>query len=179
MDDLTKHIIKGLRKQKPKAQRQAFDRYGAYLFRVCFRYLGQKEWVEDVLSMVFVKVFDKISATDIQKETQLKAWMKKIAINECLQEIRKHRLFLNSLELTEDIEETGLPADHLLLEADILRLIQDLPLGYRTVFSLYVIEGYTHQQIASYLHISEGTSKSQLNKARAILKTRLIKNGIR
>ncbi len=171
-------FIAGLKRKKPKAQRKAFDEYGGYLFRICYRYLGQKEWAEDILSQVFLKIFERIADTDISEEYKFKAWAKRIAINECLQEIRKCTVFTNSLELLEEVPESAQATDDELLEEDVVQIIETLPLGYRTVFSLYVIEGYSHQEIAKKLAISEGTSKSQLSKARSILKKELIKNGI-
>ncbi len=176
-----KHIstfLSELKRQKPKAQRKAFDNYGGYLFRICFRYLGQKELSEDILSQVFLKIFEGIGDTDISEEHKFKAWMKRIAINECLQEIRKRTVFESSLESVEEVKEAAIATDDELLKEDVLRIIQRLPLGYRTVFSLYAVEGYSHQEIAEKLAISEGTSKSQLSKARKLLKAQLIQNEI-
>lgn len=172
-------LLADLKRKKPKAQRRAFDQYGGFLFRICFRYLGQKELAEDILSQVFLKIFDKIADTDIVEEHKFKAWIKRIAINECLQEIRKRTLFTDSLEVAESTLFIDTQTDSELLKEDIMQFIQKLPIGYRTVFSLYAIEGYSHGEIAERLGISEGTSKSQLSKARAILKTELVKNGIR
>ncbi len=169
-------FLADLKRKKPKAQRKAFEVYGGYLFRICSRYLGQKELAEDVLSQVFLKMFEHIATTNIVEEHKFKAWAKRIAINECLQEIRKQTLFTESLEMAEMTIPAEVATDSDLLREDIVQFIQKLPLGYRTVFSLYVIEGYSHQEIAERLGISEGTSKSQLSKARVILKTALLKN---
>ncbi len=166
-------FIVALKRKKPKAQRKVFDDYGGYLFRICFRYLGQKELAEDVLSQVFLKIFERISETDIKEEYKFKAWAKKIAINECLQEIRKTTYFTEPLEIIEEIQASNLQTDQELLEKDLIQMVLNLPIGYRTVFSLYAIEGYSHQEIASQLAISVGTSKSQLSKARNLLKKQL------
>lgn len=170
-----RQLIIELKKQEAKAQREIFDSYSDYLFRVCYRYLYQKETVEDVLSQVFFKVFTKIADTDIEDEIKLKAWMKKIAVNQCLQEIRKKSVFTESIVFYEEEQGADIDTDQDLLREDLITLVLDLPLGYRTVFILYVIEGYTHQEIAEKLQINVGTSKSQLSKARKIIKEQIIK----
>lgn len=171
-------LIRGVKQKNAKAQREFFDLYSNYLFKICFRYLCQRELTEDVLSEVFLKIFTQIAFTDIEDEVKLKAWIKRIAINQCLQEIRKKTIFSNSLELYEGIQEAELQTDENLLSEDLIKITLQLPIGYRTVFSLYVIEGYTHQEIAEKLQISVGTSKSQLSKARKIVKTRIIEMGL-
>ena len=171
--------IKALKKKKPKAQQQLYTNYADYLYRICYRYLKSKEQAEDILSQTFLNIFDKIDKTDITEEYALKAWMKKIAINQCLMELRKRIQFPPTLELIECIEESGIRSDEHLLEKDLIQMVLNLPDGYRTVFSLYVIEGYKHEEIAKQLKISIGTSKSQLNKARKLLKEKITKTEIR
>lgn len=171
-------LIRGLRKQNPRMQRAAFDLYAGYLFRICYRYLHNKERAEEVISQVFLKAFAKIEFTDIEQEVKLKAWIKRIAINECLQELRKSVKFSGTFELNEDVQITDLQTDQELLEEDLIKMVKELPVGYRTVFSLYAIEGYAHKEIAEHLGISVGTSKSQLSKARKMLREQLTKNGI-
>lgn len=167
-------MIKDLKQQRSDAQRQVFEAYVDYLFKVCYRYLSHREKAEDVLSQVFIKIFEHIAFTDIEEEGKLKAWMKRIAINECLQEIRKNDVFADSMELYEEVKESEIEADQELMEEDLVNVVLQLPVGYRTVFSLYVIEGYSHQEIAEKLAISVGTSKSQLSKARNLLKEQLM-----
>ncbi|MGQ1911485.1 RNA polymerase sigma factor [Marinifilum sp. RC60d5] len=174
-----KKIIKALKKKKPKAQQKAFDTYADYLFRICYRYLNNRERTEEVLSQTFLNVFNNIHKTDITEEAALKAWMKKIAINQSLMEIRKQIKFSQSLELIEEIEESEITSDENLLENDLIQMVLALPDGYRTVFSLYAIEGYKHEEIAKKLQISIGTSKSQLSKARKLLKNMIHKTEIR
>lgn len=174
-----KKIIKALKKKKPKAQQKAFDTYADYLFRICYRYLNNRERTEEVLSQTFLNVFNNIHKTDITEEAALKAWMKKIAINQSLMEIRKQVKFSQSLELIEEIEESEITSDENLLENDLIQMVLALPDGYRTVFSLYAIEGYKHEEIAKKLQISIGTSKSQLSKARKLLKNMIHKTEIR
>lgn len=165
-----KNWIKALKKKKPEAQRKVFNQYADYLFRICFRYVKNKEDCEDILSQGFLNIFDKIEFTDITEEAQLKAWMKKIIINQALMFIRKNIRFEPTLELVDHRQESELTSDELLLEQDLIHMVLELPEGYRIVFSLFVIEGYKHEEIAKKLGISIGTSKSQLSKARRLLK---------
>nr|WP_320120342.1 sigma-70 family RNA polymerase sigma factor [uncultured Marinifilum sp.] len=173
-----KRLIKALKNKKPKAQQKVFNLYADYLFRICYRYLNNREQTEDVLSQTFLNVFDKVHKTDITEEAALKAWMKKVAINQSLMEIRKHVQFSQPLTLIEEIEESEITSDENLLENDLIQMVLALPDGYRTVFSLYAIEGYKHEEIAEQLNISVGTSKSQLSKARKLLKKMISKTEI-
>jgi len=168
-----KKLIKALKKKHPKAQKQLFDSYAGYLYRICFRYLSNRELSEEVLSQAFLNIFNHIERTDIMDEKPLKAWMKKVAINQSLMELRKNIRFTHTLDLIEEIEEAPITTDEQLLEDDLIQMVLNLPDGYRTIFSLYVIEGYTHEEIAQQLNISTGTSKSQLCKARRILKEKI------
>ncbi len=163
-------LIKELKKKQSKAQHKAFQLYGDYLYRICFRYMGNPEDAHDVLSKSFLNIFDHINNTTIENEIVLIAWMKKITINQCLMQLRKRKLFFTELELIEDKEESQLTSDEKLLEEDLINMILNLPDGYRTVFSLYIIEGYKHEEIAEKLGITISTSKSQLRKARLQLK---------
>ena len=173
-----KKLIKALKKKNPKAQKQLFDSYAGYIYRICFRYMSNRELSEEVLSQAFLNIFNHIERTDITEEKPLKAWMKKIAINQSLMELRKNVRFADTLDLIEEIEEAPLTTDEQLLEDDLIQMVLSLPDGYRTVFSLYVIEGFTHAEIGDKLNISPGTSKSQLCKARRILKEKIKKTEI-
>ncbi len=174
-----KKLIKALKNKNPKAQEQLFKKYADYLYRICYRYLKNRDLCQDVLTQSFLNIFQSIEKTDIQEEHVLKAWMKKITINQSLMEIRKNIHFSNTLELIEDIEESELTSDEKLLEDDLIQMVLNLPDGYRTVFSLFAIEGYKHEEIAQKLNISIGTSKSQLSKARKLLKEMITKTEVR
>jgi RNA polymerase sigma-70 factor (ECF subfamily) len=163
-------LIKQLKKKDPKAQKQLFDQFVNLLYRICFRYLNDAQRCEEILSQVFLKIFNHIADTNIESQGAFIAWMKKIAINESLMEIRKKTWFQETLLSVEEMEITSLNTDSHLLADDLISLVMSLPNGYRTIFCLYAIEGYTHTEIANQLGISEGTSKSQLAKARIQLK---------
>ncbi len=171
-------LIRDLKKKKSKAQHLVFQQYGDYLYRICFRYMGNRDDAQDSLSKGFLNILTKISETNISDEKVLKAWMKKVIINQCLMELRKRKLFFLELELIEEIEESPIYADSKIIEADLVRMVFNLPTGYRTVFSLYVIEGYKHDEIAEKLGITVGTSKSQLRKARLQLQTMIAENEV-
>jgi RNA polymerase sigma factor (sigma-70 family) len=151
------------------AQKYLYDRFAVQLFLVCRRYLKTDTDAEEMLQNGFLKIFSGIEKFSYSTDASFVAWMKKIMVNECLQELRKkNSFFLVPEEAATDINIEDdvfgkLSAD------EIYKLITQIPIGYRTVFNLYVIEGYNHQEIAVMLNISEGTSKSQLNKARKTL----------
>ncbi|WP_158027263.1 RNA polymerase sigma factor [Labilibacter marinus] len=165
-----KKLLKDLKKKNHRAQHKLFQSYGDYLYRICYRYMGNRDDAHEVLSQSFVNIFNKIGDTDIEEEIVLKAWMKKVAVNQSLMELRKRKIFYAELNVIEDIVEAPLTSDENLLEEDLVQMILELPDGYRTVFSLYVIEGYKHEEIAEKLAITVSTSKSQLRKARLQLK---------
>lgn len=161
------------------AQKRLFDRYVNRLFRVSLRYVRQETQAEEVLMNAFLKVFRAIGDFTYRDEAGLEAWLRRIVVNEALQHLRANRAL--PLFQTDDVADKQADPEPLPdagLDAEqIYALICELPPGYRTVFNLYAIEGYTHREIAEQLHISENTSKSQLSKARALLQTWLITNG--
>ncbi len=165
MDFLQLHT--GLKKEKRKAQQLLFERYGKSMYGVCRRYLKLPEDAEEALMSGFLQVYRNISNTALPQESALTAWMRRIMINECLQKIRKSHSFLTVSEETEIPEEqTASNAETAIGAKELFALIEQLPAGYRTIFNLYVIEGFTHKEIGDLCQITEGASKSQLSKAR-------------
>ena len=134
---------------------------------------------EDSMISGFVKVFKHITDFEYRTEKSLENWIKRIMINESLMHLRKQNNFTMIAEThARDVEAVqGMPEMNMNAE-EIYTLILQLPVGYRTVFNLYAIEGYSHKEIAGQLQISENTSKSQLSKARAMLRKMLKKTGI-
>ncbi len=157
----------------PKAQQVLYDRFAVKMFRTCYRYLKNEEDAEDVMISGFVKVFRNIGNFENRHHYSLEAWIKRIMINESLMQLRKNKQFtwVNDFPEIKDTD-TILPDSNLQAE-DLYALVRKLPPGYRTVFNLYVIEGYSHKEIADQLSISENTSKSQLSKAKAMLRRKL------
>ncbi|MCB9231483.1 MAG: sigma-70 family RNA polymerase sigma factor [Bacteroidia bacterium] len=176
---MEEHLIKKCRKQDRQAQKALYEHFEARMFRLCFRYLNQQQDTEDVLLAGFLKVFSALDTFDYRGPGSLEAWISRIMVNESLMALRRQKRLR--------FEEGGAPlpeqasqhrTDGPLNAEDIYNLIRALPDGYRTVFNLYAIEGYKHEEIADQLGISPGTSKSQLSKARALLQEWLSQNGI-
>jgi RNA polymerase sigma factor (sigma-70 family) len=171
-------LIRECKEGRITAQKYLYDRFSTQFFLVCRRYLKTDPEAEEILQNGFMKVFHHIPQFSYVSDAGFVAWMKKIMVNECLQELRKKNSFLlvaedNAIHVdTEDDVLGKLSAN------DIYRLITQLPIGYRTVFNLYVVEGFTHNEIAAQLGISEGTSKSQLNKAKKTLQQSVTQNNL-
>ena len=125
----------------------------------------------------FVKAFNKVDGFTYRDEGSFEGWLKKIVVNESLMVLRKQYNFNMTEALDDRIEEPDISSLSSLDAADILQFIAQLPMGYRTVFNLYAIEGFDHAEIAKQLNISEATSRSQLFKAKALLKKMLTREG--
>lgn len=140
---------------------------------VCLRYMRNQEDAEDVLLEGFYKVFKNLKNFNYESEVAFFGWVKRIMVNEALMKLRKNKdiqtLSINE-EINEEIDTTPLEN---LNAAYLLSLIQSIPVGYRTVFNLFEVEGYSHEEIAHRLGISVGTSKSQLFKAKKLLREKL------
>ena len=164
-----KLIINECKQQRLTAQKCLFDEFATQMFLLCMRYLKTTNIAEEVMMNGFVQVYKSLSKFNYVDDKSSIAWIKKIMVNECLQELRKSQRFLTIA--TDDATEKAI--DNNVFEKmsveEIYKLITQLPMGYRTVFNLFEIEGYTHKEIASILNISEGTSKSQLNRAKKML----------
>ncbi|WP_424961981.1 RNA polymerase sigma factor [Ekhidna sp.] len=165
-------LLEGCRKGKASAQRGLYDRLAPKMLGVCLRYIRDREEAEHIMIGGIVKVFEKLD--QFKSEGSFEGWVRRIVVNDCLMYIRKNR----NMSLESDIETVSDHPDLSVMEdslsqEDLLKLIGELPVGYRTVFNLYAIEGYSHAEIAEQLNISENTSKSQLSRARKWLQTRL------
>lgn len=154
-----------------------YMRFSDVMFRTALRYVRNNDDAEDIIIIAFSKVFKSIKSFNYSGKGCLEAWIRKIVVNESLMFLRKRYNFSLTESLDISIPEPDLTELGRLEAEDILEMINQLPTGYRTVFNLYVIEGYDHQEISMMLNISEGTSRSQLFKAKAILKKVLIKEG--
>lgn len=169
-------LLKECKKQSITAQKYLYDRFALQLYLVCRRYLKTNEQAEEILHNGFLKIFTGLLQFSYTTDAAFIAWLNKIMVNECLMDLRKKN---NFLLVTED-EAENITTDEWVenkLNADtIYTLITQLPVGYRTVFNLYCIEGYSHNEIAKVLNVSEGTSKSQLNKARKMLQQLIANN---
>lgn len=159
-----------------------YDHYAPSLLSVCFRYCGNREDAEDILHDGFIKIIQKIHTFKMRKDGSLEAWMRRIMVNTALNFLRdrmKEKNFVDIdpiLEKLNHYDEEKIDEEEKYLnmgQEKIMNLICELPAGYRTVFNLYVFEEYGHKEIAELLQFSENTSKSQLSKARAMLRKKL------
>lgn len=166
--NLINNCIKGHR----EAQKHLYEMYNKKCFVLCLRYFTYREDAEDALQDGFVKIFRDLYQFDRNKGT-FDSWIKIIIIRTCLEKLRKKSFDHAELNDNLDLMETNMsPLENLNLQY-LTQLIQQLPIGYRTVFNLYVIDGYTHKEIGELLNISENTSKTQLMKAKNMLKSKL------
>lgn len=170
-------LIREAKQGSAASQKCLFDLLSDKMMLVCRRYLKNREDAEEALLDGFYKFFKNLSSFHYHGEAGLYAWAKKIMINECLMLLRKKNVFTIVTEsAAEDIPlEEGVLNN--LSAREIFELIIQMPVGYRTVFNLYVIEGMEHKEIAALLGIAEGTSKSQLSKAKSLLQKKLLQNG--
>ena len=171
-------LIREAKQGSEAAQKCLFDQMADKLLMICRRYVKNPEDAEEMMLDGFYKFFKNLSSFSYQGDAALFAWMKKIMINECLMFLRKKNVFTIASDLVA--EEASLQEEALdnLSAAEIFKLVVQLPIGYRTVFNLYEIEGLSHKEIAALLNISEGTSKSQLSKSKNLLQKMLLKKGI-
>ena len=168
--DLIAACVRG----EPRAQRQLYEQLAGLMLTVCRRYLRRREDAEEALLLGFAKMFRALPS--YRFEGSFEGWVRRIMVNEALMQLRQRELMTVSFEdfvQPENLAATAATAESARQAEDLLSLLATLPAGYRTVFNLYALEGYGHQEIATLLGISEGTSKSQLSKARALLQRRV------
>lgn len=152
-----------------KAFRNIYEHYKGIFFIVCLRYASSREEAEDFLQESFVLIYNKLQQFDASKGL-FEAWARRIVINVCLGHIRKNKSYTLHVSSVDHVDTPDQESILSSLELkDLFDLITMLPFGYRTIFNMYVIDGFTHKEIAERLAISEGTSKSQLSKARGQL----------
>ncbi len=167
-------LIEQCRSQNGKAQRLLYDRLSSKMMGVCRRYIGDISEAEAVLVTGFLKVFNKIN--QFSGLGNFEGWVRRIMVNESLLYLRKNKSMFLEVDIEEALIEPNYgQANYLFEEQELLEMINNLPVGYRTVFNLYAIEGYSHKEIAEQMGINENTSKSQLSRARSILKNEVLK----
>lgn len=165
-----KELIHRCKKQDRKAQEQLYRIYAAKLFGLCLKYSSNYSEAEDNLQDGFVTIFAKIS--QFKEEGSFEGWMKRIVINTSLQKHRQQKLY--GITNEEQMPEEEVEMDEESISIDfLLNCVQSLPERYRQVFNLYVMDGFSHKEISKMLGISEGTSKSNLARARISLKEKI------
>ena len=166
-------LIAGCLKRDPKSQRDLYNLFAPTMLGVCRRYAPDLETARDILQEGFVTVFEKIGT--YKGAGSFEGWMRKIFANTALMQLRHSDVLRQSDELTAAEYRTpaaGGPLEQIQAN-ELMRLINSMPVGFKTVFNLYVLEDFSHQEIAKMLGISEGTSRSQLNRARLWLQERI------
>ena len=169
-------LVKDCIQKKPSAQKQLFDRFSRKMLGICVRYASDTQEAQDIMQDGFVKVFNAIGG--FQHEGSLEGWVKRIMINTALDAYRKDKKRRNAVELDDDKAMEISDQDGIVegINAEfLLKMIKTLPEGYRIVFNMFAIEGYSHKEIADQLGISVNTSKSQYSRARAYLQKILSK----
>jgi RNA polymerase sigma factor (sigma-70 family) len=170
-----KEIIKGCLLKDSYCQNLLFKQYGGGLMTICLRYSGNRADAEDLLQESFIRIFSSIQ--QYKFEGSFEGWIRKITVNICLKALSKKRIQFANPSLHEQKFASVEPlAVSNLTEDELIKMISCLPDGYRTVFNLYVMEEYSHDEIAGMLHIEPATSRSQLLKARRLLQKQILSN---
>ena len=165
---IAEKLIIDCKKNQRQAQKEVYDLLSPRLYLTCKRYLKKEDEIEDALSESFYIIFSKIN--QLKENGAFEGWAKRIAVNHCLLQIKKKVNFNMYLDDVKTISQPLSPEMTDLETEDLMNLLNFIPQGCRTIFTLFAIEGYNHKEIAEQLQISEGTSKSQLNVAKTKLK---------
>lgn len=165
-------ILEGCRKGKREFQEKLYQILTPRLFPVCLRYASNRDEAEDWMQDSWIKIFGKL--VDFRNEGSFEGWTRRVTVTVCLENLRKKNILFEQTELSKlqfHADDHG-PISTL-STSELIQVIQALPTGYRTVFNLYVMEEFSHEEIAVRLGISVGTSKSQLARARQLLKEKI------
>lgn len=169
-------IITGCKEQKREAQKMLYEKYARTMFGICLRYCSDEDSAKDLLQDGFIKVYANVGS--FQGKGSFEGWIKRIFINQALESFRKKKSLIQTSDDVQNLpdivdEDTEDDAMYRISENDLLKMIQELPKGYSTVFNLYAIEDFSHREIADMLGISEGTSRSQYVRARQLLQDKV------
>lgn len=172
-------LVKKCLEKDALAQKQLFEFYSKRMMGVCLRYSKDKGEAQEVLQIGFIKVFEKL--TLYNGKGSLEGWIRKVVVNTALDNIRKNKKFMDNVEMDKvdfQLQNDDVSGYEELKAQDLLKIIQAMPTGFRTVFNLFAVEGYSHKEIAEELNISVSTSKSQYSRARVYLQKVLIEEKI-
>lgn len=172
LDKELDNIIHGCQQKEPKAQKAMYDFLGRKMYAVCLRYGGNQTDAQDILQEGFLLIFDKIHQFEFKGSFE--GWARRIFVNVALKKYRSQYKVINIQDGWREINDEGY--EHVVSSVtvnELITVVQQLSPKYRTVFNLYAIEGYSHKEIAELLEISEGTSKSNLSRARGILQEKV------
>ena len=177
VEAITPQQIENLKCGNRKAQQKLYSTFAPKMFSLCLRYTTDRDEAQDIIQEGFIKVFRYLH--QYTGQGNFEGWMRRIFVNTAIEFLRK-RVYLERIGESEgiDIKENGISGYDTLAHADLERVIHSLSDGYRTIFKMYVVDGYSHREIADMLNITESTSKSQLSRAKIILQKTLAKVGI-
>lgn len=167
-------LIAGCKKKDPRCQKLLFNSYAPKMLGVCRRYVDNIETAEDILQDGFIKVFQKIHT--YTGEGAFAGWIRRIFVTTALEYLRQSKAMRFSVSIDDvyDVQtDPGMSAISQLTVDDLMKCVSELPVGYRTIFNLYAIEGYSHKEIADILDIKENSSQSQLTRARKVLQEKV------
>lgn len=173
VDDKLGKILEGCRRGRPSSQKELYEMLAPKMFAVCLRYMDSRDDAEDILQDGFVTLFTRLDT--YSGEGSFEGWARKIFVNTALMSLRKN----DALKMSDDLETAWDVRSDVTTQIqnigykELTRMISSLPAGYRTVFNMYVIEGYSHKEISEELGISEATSRSQLMRARTMLQEKI------
>ena len=168
-------LLKECKRGKSGSQEELYRRFAAAMYGLCLQYASNEEDAQDIMQEGFIKVFAKLD--QVKNPAALPGWIRRVMINTALEKFRKqNQLYAlgNDFESSEDVQQENVISD--LSAQDLIKLIRELTPKYRMVFNLYAIEGYSHKEIGEMLGISEGTSKSNLARARYTLQKKVKKH---
>src|ERR1700712_4772147 len=168
-------LVERCKANERKAQEMLYKQFASKMLGVCMRYAADKMEAEDMLQNGFIRVFQKLA--DFRGEGSFEGWIRRIMVHSSIEYYRKHHKMLQVADLDEHNEPSvNATAMANLGAKDLMALIQRLSPGYRMVFNLYAIEGYSHREIGEIMGMTEGASKSQLSRARGILKEQIVQS---
>jgi RNA polymerase sigma-70 factor (ECF subfamily) len=168
------NLIKGCIAEDRECQRELYKRFSGKMMAVCMRYASSRMEAEDMLQEGFIKVFDNIGK--FKMEGSLEGWVRRIMVNNAINKIRANKIKFEELgNVSDDFLQHDKNIIDKMSEQDILKLISQMPQGYKYVFNMYAIEGLSHKEIADNLGIEEASSRSQYAKAKKYLQQQIIK----
>ncbi len=168
-----KELIDNCRKNNPKAQRALYDKYARKMMTVCLRYGRDYDTAQDLMQEGFIKVFTAIDS--YTGNGSFEGWIRRIFINTALEHLRRNDILRETVDIddSEPMQEIDYSTVEQMSADELMELVAELPTGFRTVFNLFVVEGYNHKEIGEMLGITESTSRSQLTRAKKWLQKRI------
>lgn len=168
-----RQLIDGCKRGERRAQKELYDTYSHKMMAVCLRYVNDRETARDLLQDGFVKVFTSIGS--YQGSGSFEGWIRKIFVNCALEYLRKSDVLREAVDLDNTVElaQPDSSAISDMSAEELMRMVRELPMGFRTVFNMFAIEGYSHREIGVMLNITESTSRSQYTRAKQLLQRRI------